>query len=64
MTSSHTLPDDPVFAFCPAYGRAETPQQIRLVFAGIPGYVPTALFALTLDDAERVCDKLNQQHRT
>ena len=27
--------------------------------ADIPGYVPTALVGLTLDDALRVCDRLN-----
>ena len=51
MPSSHTLPDDPVYAFCPSYDLDNVPQQIRIVFADIPGYVPTALFALTLDDA-------------
>ena len=25
------------------------------------GYVPTALVALTVDDAERLCDKLNRR---
>ena len=34
----------------------DQPQQIRIVFQGMPGYVPTALVALTLDDAERLCD--------
>ena len=46
--TSHTLPDDPVYAFCPAYDIENMPQQIRIVFADIPGYVPTALVALTL----------------
>ena len=59
MPSSHTLPDDPVYAFCPAYDFDNMPQQIRIVFAAIPGYVPTALVGLTLDDAERICDRLN-----
>ena len=59
MSDLHTLPDRPVFAFCPAYEPAGEPQPIRLVFAGVPGYVPTALVALTLDDAERLCDRLN-----
>ena len=34
-------------------------EQIRIVFEGMSGYVPTALVALTLDDAERLCDRLN-----
>ena len=46
--TSHTLPDDPVYAFCPAYDFDNMPQQIRIVFADIPGYVPTALVGLTL----------------
>ena len=45
----HTLPDNPVYAFCPAYDIENMPQQIRIVFDNMPGYVPTALFALTLD---------------
>ena len=59
MPPSHTLPDDPVYAFCPAYDIEDRPQQIRIVFDNMPGYVPTALVALTLLDAERICDRLN-----
>ena len=59
MPSSHTLPDDPVYAFCPSYDLDNVPQQIRIVFDNMPGYVPTALFALTLDDALRICNRLN-----
>ena len=54
-----TLPDNPVYAFCPEYAPPDGPQQIRIVFQSIPGYVPTALVALTLVDAERLCSKLN-----
>ena len=57
--TSHTLPDDPVYAFCPAYDFDNMPQQIRIVFDSMPGYVPTALVALNLDDALRICDRLN-----
>ena len=57
--TSHTLPDDPVYAFCPAYDFGNMPQQIRIVFDSMPGYVPTALVALSLDDALRICDRLN-----
>ena len=56
---SHTLPDDPVYAFCPAYDFDNMPQQIRIVFDSMPGYVPTALVALSLEDALRICDRLN-----
>ena len=59
--TTHTLADDPVYAFSPAYDMTDQPQQIRIVFQGMSGYVPTALVALTLDDAERVCDKLNRR---
>ena len=31
------------------------------MFRDVPGYVPTALVAFTLDDAERLCDKLNRR---
>ena len=46
-------------ASCPAYDFDNMPQQIRIVFDSMPGYVPTALVGLTLDDAERICDRLN-----
>ena len=61
MTHLSTLPDDPVYAFCPAYDPPGQPQQIRIVFESLPGYVPTALVALTLDDAEHLCDRLNKR---
>ena len=57
--TSHTLPEDPDFAFCPAYGPADAPQEIRLVIDGMAGNIPTSLIALTLEDAERFCDRLN-----
>ena len=59
MAPTSTLPDNPVFAFCPEYGPPDRPQQIRIVFEHQPGYVPTALVALTLEDAERLCSRLN-----
>ncbi len=57
--TSHTLPENPDFAFCPAYGPADAPQEIRLVIDGMAGNIPTSLIALTLEDAERFCDRLN-----
>ena len=45
--------------FAPLIDLENAPQQIRIVFDNIPGYVPTALFALTLDDALRICNRLN-----
>ena len=59
--TTHELPDEPVFAFTPEYDLPDRPQQIRIVFEGIDGYIPTALVALTLDDAERLCDRLNRR---
>ena len=59
MPPSQTLPDDPVYAFCPSYDLDNVPQQIRIVFENMPSYVPTALVALTLQDAERICDRLD-----
>ena len=57
--TAQTLPDDPSYAFCPSYDLGDEPQQVRIVFEGMTGYVPTALVALTLADAERICDRLN-----
>lgn len=59
MSPTSTLPENPLFAFCPEYAPPDRPQQIRIVFENIPGYVPTALVALTLADAERLCTRLN-----
>ncbi len=57
--TAHTLPDDPNYAFCPSYELGEEPQQIRIVFEGMQGYVPTALVALSVAAAEGLCDRLN-----
>lgn len=61
MSQTHTLPDDPVFAFAPSYDFEDEVQQIRIVFQDVPGYIPTAMVALTLQDAEDLCDKLNRR---
>ena len=37
------------------------PQQLRIVFSGMTGFVPTALIALSLDDTELLCDRLNSR---
>ena len=57
--TAHTLPDDPDYAFCPSYDLGDEPQQIRIVFEGMQGYVPTALVAMTVQSAEALCDRLN-----
>lgn len=59
--TAHTLPDNPNFCFCPAYDVEADVQQIRIVIEGLSGHVPTALIALDLDDALRLCDKLNRR---
>ena len=61
MAAPQTLPDDPVYAFAPSYDLPDQPQQIRIVFQDMDGYVPTALVALRLGDALRLCDKLNRR---
>ena len=57
--TAHTLPDEPVYCFVPAYDLEDEVQQIRIVLENMAGYVPTALVALSIDDAERLCTKLN-----
>ena len=44
-----TLPDDPHYAFCPAY-ELKDGCSIRIVFEGVARYVRTALVALTIED--------------
>ena len=58
MTLQH-IGANPTYAFCPAYDFPDEPQQIRIVFLGHPGYIATSLFALNLQQAETLCDKLN-----
>ena len=45
----------------PAYDVEDEVQQIRIVIEGVAGHVPTALVALTMDDALNICDKLNRR---
>ena len=59
--TAQTLPDDPNYCFCPAYDIEDEVQQIRIVIEGMSGFIPTALVALTVEDAERLCDKLNRR---
>ena len=58
MTCAHTT-ENPDYAFCPAYGPGNEPQEIRLVIDGMSGSIATALVVLTLEDGERLCDRLN-----
>ena len=59
--TAQTLPDEPDFCFVPAYDVETDVQQIRIVIEGLAGHVPTALIALTLEDAQSICDKLNRR---
>ena len=59
--TAQTLPDQPNYCFVPAYDIEDEVQQIRIVIEGMAGHVPTALVALTLDDALSICDKLNRR---
>ncbi len=59
--TAQTLPDNPNFVFVPAYDVETDVQQIRIVIEGLTGHVPTALIALTLEDAQSICDKLNRR---
>ena len=61
MPDAHTLPDNPIYAFTPSYDLGDEVQQIRIVIQDIPGFIPTSLVALTVRDAEDVCDKLNRR---
>ena len=60
--TTHELFEEPVFVFTPAYELPDEPQQIHIVFENMTGYIPTAPVALTLADAERLCDY--GDHRT
>ena len=57
--TAQTLPDNPNYCFCPSYDVGDEVQQIRIVVEGMTGFIPTALVALTVEDAENICDKLN-----
>ena len=59
--TAQTLPDNPNFYCVPAYDFEDEVQQIRIVIEGMAGHVPTALVALTVQDAEEICDKLNRR---
>ena len=50
---------NPTYAFCPAYDFPDRPQEIRIVFLGQSGYISTSLSTRNLDDAEKLCDRLN-----
>ena len=59
--TAQTLPDNSNHCFFPAYDVEDEVQQIRIVIAEMAGYVPTTLVALTVEDADNICDKLNRR---
>ena len=59
--TAQALPDNPNYCFVPAWDGEDEVQQIRIVMEGMAGYVPTALIALTVQDAENMRDKLNRR---
>ena len=59
MAVTLMLADDPVYAFTPAYDPEAPAQQILMVFDGMTGHAGTSLIALSIGDAERLCDRLN-----
>ena len=61
MATTLMLEDHPVYAFTPTYDPEAPIQQILVVFDGMTGHAGTSLIALSIDDAERLCDRLNAQ---
>ena len=59
--SIHTLPDEPAYAFCPAGNSHDGPFQIRIAVEDMAVSIPTSLVAVSLDDALRLCDRLNRE---
>ena len=60
--SADTLPDDPVYVFCPEPDPDDdAPRRILLLVEDLTVAVPTALVALTREDGVRLCDRLNRR---
>lgn len=59
--STHTLPDEPAYAFCPAGDSHDGPFQIRIAIEDMAIVIPTSLIAVNLTDALRMCDRLNRK---
>ena len=56
--TAEILPENPDYCFVPALHLGAEVQQVRIVFAGMTRYVPTALVALIVDDTGQLCDRL------
>jgi len=59
--STHTLPDEPAYAFCPAGDSHDGPFQIRIAVEDMAVSIPTSLFAVSLTEAFTTCDRLNRK---
>ena len=55
-----SLPDNPVYCFCPHSHDDGEPPQIRILVEGLAFAIPTALVALSAADGLVLCDRLNR----
>ena len=55
-----SLPDNPLYCFCPFSDGDGEPPQIRILVEGFAFAIPTALVALNQADGFAVCDRLNR----
>ena len=59
--SAQTLHDDVDFVFCPQTPAEDELHRIAITMEGVNRPVPTSLFALSVEDAPRLCDRLNRR---
>ena len=59
--SAQTLHDDVDFVFCPEAPAGDELHRIAIAVEGVNRPVPTSLFALSVEDARRLCDRLNRR---
>ena len=59
--SPQTLPDNVDFVFCPETPADDDLHRIAIAMEGVNRPVPTSLFVLTVEDARRLCDRLNRR---
>ena len=59
--SAQILPDDVDFVFCPETPAEDELHRIAIAVEGMNRPVPTMLFVLTVEDARRLCDRLNRR---
>ena len=59
--SAQTLHDDVDFVFCPDTLAEDELHRIAIAVEGVNRPVPTSLFTLSVEDARRLCDRLNRR---